>query len=95
MVRNPAPWEIIDRENIFVEPPIFHIEKQRCRQTESGKEGNFYVIACAEWVHVVPITIDGKVLLVKQFRFGSRRMSLETPGGIVDRGETALEAAER
>ena len=95
MVRNPAPWKTVSRESIFVEPPIFHIERQRCRQTESGREGNFYVIACAEWVHVVPLATDGKVLLVNQFRFGSRRLSLETPGGIVDCGETALEAAER
>ncbi|MDR1435709.1 MAG: NUDIX hydrolase [Puniceicoccales bacterium] len=95
MVRNPANWEIVGRENILVEPPIFHIERQRCRQEESGREGNFYVITCSEWVHIVPVTTDGKIVLVRQFRFGSRRLSLETPGGIVDEGETAVDAAER
>ncbi|MDR0339957.1 MAG: NUDIX hydrolase [Puniceicoccales bacterium] len=95
MTYAPSRWDILRRESVFLEPPIFHIERQRYRQTESGREGNFYVIACPEWVQIVPVTKDNKLVLVRQFRFGSRQISLETPGGIVDSGESIEDAARR
>ena len=33
--------------------------------------------------------------MVRQYRHGSRRCTLEIPGGLVDPGETALQAAQR
>lgn len=38
---------------------------------------------------------DGSILLVKQYRFLLNGMSLEIPGGRVDDGETAMQAAVR
>jgi 8-oxo-dGTP pyrophosphatase MutT (NUDIX family) len=46
-------------------------------------------------VNVLPITPDGNVLLVAQFRHGTGRISLETPGGLVEDGEAAEVAAAR
>ncbi|MDR2663942.1 MAG: NUDIX hydrolase [Puniceicoccales bacterium] len=62
---------------------------------ESGQEGNFYVIVCPEWVQIVPVMTDGRLVLVRQFRFGSRQISLETPGGTVEPGESIESAARR
>ncbi|MDR3316920.1 MAG: NUDIX hydrolase [Puniceicoccales bacterium] len=90
-----APWTVLGSEKIFVEPPIFSIDRQRCQQDATKKEGNFYVIHCPEWVQVIPVTVEGKILLVQQYRFGSRRFSLEAPGGIAEAGETVHGAAGR
>jgi len=42
---------------------------------------------------VIPITPDGKILLIKQYRHGIGEMSLELPGGIVDEDGQNRQAA--
>ncbi|NQU23034.1 MAG: NUDIX hydrolase [Candidatus Nealsonbacteria bacterium] len=43
----------------------------------------------------MPITCDDQLVLIRQYRHGIRRISLEVPGGIVDPGESPEEAAVR
>jgi ADP-ribose pyrophosphatase len=53
------------------------------------------VLEAVDWVNVVALTPDGLCVLVEQYRFGTGRLTLETPGGMVDPGETAFDAARR
>lgn len=53
------------------------------------------VIDAPDWVNVIPVTTDGQVVLVRQFRFGTWSNTLEIPGGMLDPGEDALGAAGR
>jgi 8-oxo-dGTP pyrophosphatase MutT (NUDIX family) len=46
-------------------------------------------------VNVIPLTDDGQVVLIRQWRQGSGDWTLEIPGGIIDSGETPLEAGAR
>jgi ADP-ribose pyrophosphatase len=48
-----------------------------------------------DWCNVVAVTHDDHVILVRQFRFGIAGFSVETPGGVVDDGETPEAAAVR
>lgn len=43
----------------------------------------------------VPITKDGRILLVRQFREAIDRIAIEIPGGGINPGETSLQAAVR
>ena len=56
---------------------------------------DYYVAHLADGVHVVAITPDQKIVMVRQFRAGSRRDSLETPGGLVEPGEDPRAAGMR
>ncbi|MGV3624309.1 MAG: NUDIX hydrolase [Archangium sp.] len=53
------------------------------------------VIHAPDWVNVVPVTVDDEVVLVRQFRFGTRSNTLEIPGGMLDAGEDVAAAAAR
>jgi 8-oxo-dGTP pyrophosphatase MutT (NUDIX family) len=53
------------------------------------------VLEAPDWVNVVALTPETKILAVRQFRFGIRQLSLEIPAGLVDPGETPLQAARR
>ena len=44
---------------------------------------------------IVPITDDGKVILVRQYRYAVERDLLEVPAGTIGRGETPEECAAR
>jgi 8-oxo-dGTP pyrophosphatase MutT (NUDIX family) len=60
------------------------------------KEGRDYaVIHAPDWVNVVAVTPDRRIVLVNQFRFGSDALSLEIPGGTVEAGEEPLAAGMR
>jgi len=53
------------------------------------------VIAAPDWVNVIALTPDGRLVLVRQFRFGSDDFSLEIPGGVVEAGEMPVAAGVR
>ncbi|MHB9114330.1 MAG: NUDIX domain-containing protein [Thermoleophilia bacterium] len=59
----------------------------------TGKEHEFVVLESPDWVAVLALTEDGSLVLVRQFRHGLRRLTLELPGGLVDEGMTPMEAA--
>jgi 8-oxo-dGTP pyrophosphatase MutT (NUDIX family) len=53
------------------------------------------VLEAPDWINVVALTEDRNVVLVRQFRFGRRSVTLEIPGGMVDPGEAPEAAARR
>ena len=59
-----------------------------------GTEGTYIVMDAPDWVIVVP-EIDGKFITVKQWRHGNRSLSIEFPGGVINRGEKPEDAAKR
>jgi ADP-ribose pyrophosphatase len=60
-----------------------------------GAEADWDLVEGPDIVAMVATTGDGDVILVRQFRHGPAQVLSELPGGIVDLGETPLEAAER
>jgi 8-oxo-dGTP pyrophosphatase MutT (NUDIX family) len=55
----------------------------------------YYVLGYPEWVHIVALTPDDEVVLVRQYRHAAGVMSTELPGGMLDAGETPAQAAAR
>lgn len=88
-------WEEISSETILCESPMFSIYRKHCRQSQTQKEGDFYTLDQPDGVNVIAITPEGKLVLVQQYRFGSKKFSLETPGGLLDFEEGAIEGALR
>jgi ADP-ribose pyrophosphatase len=61
----------------------------------SGEQATFYVRHEADVAVCVPVTADGEIVLVQEYRHGPAKWLYEIPGGNVDRGETACEAVAR
>lgn len=64
----------------------------------SGRTGALIdatIVDSPDWVNVLPLTPDGHVVLIRQYRFGSIGETLEIPGGLIDPGESPRVAAER
>ncbi len=56
---------------------------------------DIFVFTCPDWCNVLAETVDGDILFVWQYRFGTDAVSLEIPGGVIDAGETPESAARR
>lgn len=74
---------------------IFKIKRSRRQSETSGYEQDFFILEGGDWVNVVPVTEDGKLVMVRQFRHGTQTETLELPGGAFNSGENAIEAGAR
>ena len=54
-----------------------------------------YVLEQPDWVNIIPLTPDNEVVMVEQWRHGTRTVELETPGGLLDAGESPETGARR
>ncbi len=90
----PRRWELVETEELQ-ECKVFAVSRTMARSPITGEIHPFFRIEAGEWVNVVPITADDELVMVRQYRHGSREITLEIPGGIVDPGETPAEAAAR
>jgi 8-oxo-dGTP pyrophosphatase MutT (NUDIX family) len=73
----------------------FRIRRYLARSPRTGQTRPFSVVETSDWVNVVALTPDKHVVLVRQFRHGTRAVALEIPGGVVDAGEDPGAAAAR
>lgn len=76
-------WEKLNSEYL-ANYRIFRSRKDTRRSPRTGSIHQFYVLEAADWVNVIPLTPDDKVVMVHQFRHGRETVCLEIPGGIVD-----------
>ena len=90
----PPRWNIVD-DTLLQTCRVWDLRTRRYRHPESGKEGDFYYIDSRDWAVVVARTIEGEIILVRQFRWGSDELCWELPGGIVDEGEDPVAAGLR
>ena len=86
-------WRERQRRAVF-EHPLLSLHRVSRSQGE-GPAHEFLVLDCPDWVNVIPITPQGEVILIRQWRQGIAASSLEIPGGMVDPGETPAQAAAR
>lgn len=91
MIKN---WDIVESKRLN-SYKIFSTRMDIGRSPVTGKEHDFYVIEAPTWVNVVAISADDEILLIKQYRHGIRSVTFEIPGGMVDPGESPLDAAKR
>jgi ADP-ribose pyrophosphatase len=91
---HPPAWPLVDSRSVL-ETRVFRVSEDRARAPRDGAEHVFHRMEAPDWVNVVPVTEDGRYVLVRQYRHGARRTTLEIPGGMVDPGESSAEAAAR
>lgn len=74
---------------------VFDLDRVRFAPPDERPEADFYVVEAPDWINVVALTGDDRVVLVRQFRFGTDSFTVEIPGGMCDGGEEPLAAAKR
>ena len=92
--QKPSAWTTV-QDGLREDYHVLKIRRDIRRHDGDGRVGEFVIIDTPHWVNILPITVDGNVVLVEQFRQGIRALSLEIPGGLVDATEDPRDAAER
>jgi ADP-ribose pyrophosphatase len=89
---SPRKWEKVASTPVQ-DHRVFVLREDLCVSPRTGATHPFVVLDSPDWVAVVALTSDQRLILVKQYRHGSGEVSVELPGGLVDPGATPGEAA--
>ena len=85
-------WTTLSSETLFTDR-WFTIRRERCL-TPGGKIVDpYYVYDFSTWVGAFPVTEEGKVIMIRQYRHALGEVCYEIPGGCVDPEDASNEAA--
>jgi 8-oxo-dGTP pyrophosphatase MutT (NUDIX family) len=87
-------WTLLGSRTVL-DYGFVRIREDQYRFARTGEEAPFVVCESADWVLVIALTPDGRVVLVRQYRHGIQKVVLETPGGVLDGDESPEQAAQR
>jgi len=74
---------------------IFTLYRHELVDIQGRQLHDAFTFAMRDWVSIVPVANDGRFVFVRQYRHGIDAPTLEVPGGLIDEGQTAAEAAMR
>ncbi len=77
------PWDLVRTQPAgkFV---VFSIRTDLKISPRTRREHEFIVLECPNWVNVIAVTPDNKLVMVEQLRHGTNTVELEIPGGVMD-----------
>lgn len=87
-------WKVLESEYL-VRRPWLTARRDRLELPDGRIIPEYYVLEYPDWVNVIAITKDGQFVMERQYRHAARKISLELPCGVMEDGETPLEAAQR
>lgn len=94
MAEKDLNWTVLDRKYIS-RHPYFTARVDRCQRPDRHIVPEYYVVELPPSVCMFPVTQEGMVLMVRQYRHPLGEAILEIPGGFVDPGEDPIVAARR
>lgn len=89
-----AAWKRLSSERLM-QTPYFNVRSDRLRLPDGAVKEKYYVLERPDAAIVFPLTADGEVVMVRQYRPPLERMELGLPAGLVEPGEEPLVAARR
>jgi len=90
----PKKWDIL-KSTPDKSYRVFALRTDHARSPRTGQAHDFFVLESSAWVNVIPLTEANEVVLVKQYRHGTREVTIEIPGGLVEREDSPEAAARR
>jgi ADP-ribose pyrophosphatase len=89
------PWKTLERERLFSAGPIREVARETVLLPDGRIVPDYYTATMGDYAIVYAVTREGRVLLLRQYKHGARRVCLTFPGGHVAEGEDPAAAVER
>ena len=87
-------WKILSTEYL-VKRPWLTARRDQVQLPDGRINPEYYVVEYPDWVNVIAITKEGRFVMERQYRHAVGMTCFELPCGVMEAGETPLEAAKR
>ena len=87
-------WKVLDSEYL-IKRPWLTARRDHLLLPDGREIPEYYVLEYPDWVNVIAITKDGHFVMERQYRHALGCTCYELPCGVMEEGETPLEAAQR
>ena len=93
-VGTDGKWKIVESEYLFNRPWLT-VRRDKVELPDGRTNDEFYVLEYPDWVNVIAITRYGEFVMERQYRHGIGLTCYEICAGVIEKGETPLDAAKR
>jgi ADP-ribose pyrophosphatase len=94
MQERSLKWKTISSEYLFNDTWL-KARKDKCERPDGKIVDPYYVMEYPNWVTGFGLTVDDKVILIKQYRHALGEECVELPGGCIDSTDSDYEQAVR
>ncbi|OYD85399.1 NUDIX hydrolase [Azospirillum brasilense] len=89
------PWAVLGRRTLLDAGPFVRVHADTIETPEGRRVEDFYQVEQGDFVQMFVEDEHGRVLMLRQYKHGPRRVSQTFPAGGIDPGEAPLAAAKR
>ena len=87
-------WKILSSDYL-IRRPWLTARKDKVLLPDGRVNPEYWVVEYPDWVNVIAITKDGQFVMERQYRHAVGMTCYELPCGVMEKGETPLQAAKR
>lgn len=88
-------WQVLSSEKILSKGIWLNVRQEEVLLPNGAVLPTYFVLEFPCWINVIAITRDGQFVMEDQYRHGLGETHYELVAGVIDLGETPLQAAQR
>ncbi len=88
-------WKVLKSESILNLGQWFNVRQETVELPNGTQIPTWFVLEFPDWINVIAITKDGQMVMEDQYRHALGETHYELVAGVIDAGETPLQAAQR
>lgn len=88
-------WKVLTSEQLLNRGTWMNLRVERVQLPSGSIVPEWFVLEFPDWVNVIAITKEGQFVMEDQYRHALGQTGFELVAGVIDPGETPLEAAQR
>jgi len=92
---NGSEWVVESSTSILSREPWLEVFEEHIRLPGGRLVDDFYTIRLRDFVVVAPLTEDGRLIMMRHYRHGPRRITRSLPSGFIEGEESPADAARR
>lgn len=88
-------WTVLSSEKLLSKGTWMNLRMEKVQLPSGAIVPEWFVLEFPDWINVIAITKDGDFVMEDQYRHALGETHYELVAGVIDPGETPLEAAKR
>lgn len=87
MTKLPQPWRVTATRSL-VKDKWIDLRADDCLRSDGLEIKPYYVLDYPDWVQVIAIDADENLVVIRQYRHGIGKVTLEIPSGCIDAADS-------